>query len=149
MRLAAIYGQRPAYTRQIKELVGTIGAALGWRTVARELVGFVPAGVGVALKGSIAFSGTMAAGRAALFYYQTGRKPTKEAIQAAYKESEAEAKQAAQEVRDSLIASANAAAATTEQAVDTEDIMAPAVVPAATPSAGAADKPEPPVNDPA
>ena len=73
MRLAALYGHKPGYTKQIKELFGTIGGALGWRTVARQLAGFVPAGVGMALKGSIAFAGTYATGRTALWFYQTGR----------------------------------------------------------------------------
>jgi uncharacterized protein (DUF697 family) len=92
MRLAAAYGQKPAYTKQVKELFGTIASALGWRTLAREVVGLVPAGIGVALKGAIAYSGTIALGKSALWFYQTGKTPTKEAIQAAYKESEAEAK---------------------------------------------------------
>jgi uncharacterized protein (DUF697 family) len=99
MRLAAAHGQHPAYTRQIKELIGTVGAGFGWRTVAREASGLVPAGVGVALKTSIAFSGTMAAGKAALFYYQTGRKPTKEQVQAAYEESREEGERVAEELQ--------------------------------------------------
>jgi uncharacterized protein (DUF697 family) len=98
MRLAAAHGQRPAYTKQIKEMIGTVGSALGWRTLARELVGMVPAGVGVALKTSIAYSGTMAVGKSALWFYQKGKMPTKDEIRAAYSESEAEAK----EVADSL-----------------------------------------------
>lgn len=99
MRLAAAHGQKPAYTKQVKELFGTIASAMGWRTVARELVGLVPAGVGVALKAAIAYSGTMAVGKSALWFYQTGKTPTPEAIRAAYKESEEEAKAEVEKLR--------------------------------------------------
>jgi uncharacterized protein (DUF697 family) len=99
MRLAAAHGQKPAYGKQVKELLGTVGSALGWRTAARELVGLVPAGVGAALKAAIAYSGTVAVGKAALWFYQSGgQKPTPEAIREAYAESEAEAKQAVEEI---------------------------------------------------
>jgi uncharacterized protein (DUF697 family) len=91
MRLAAAHGQKPGYVRQAKELLGTVGSALGWRTVARELVGFVPAGVGAALKATIAYTGTVAVGQAAMWYYQTGSKPTAEQIKEFDKEAAAEA----------------------------------------------------------
>jgi uncharacterized protein (DUF697 family) len=100
MRLAAAHGHRPAYTAQVKEMIGTVGSALGWRTLARELVGMVPAGIGVALKTSIAYSGTMAVGKSALWYYQKGRMPTKEEIRAAYEESEAEGKEVAEGLQE-------------------------------------------------
>ncbi len=84
MRLAALHGHKPGYTKQVKELLGTIGGALGWRTLARQLVGFVPAGIGVVLKASIAYSGTFAAGRAALWFYQTGRTLSPKEIRSIY-----------------------------------------------------------------
>jgi uncharacterized protein (DUF697 family) len=99
MRLAAAHGRKPAYTRQVKELLATVGGALGWRMVARELVGLVPAGVGAALKGAIAYSGTVAVGKAALFYYQTGKKATPEQIREAFNESTEEAKRAVEGLR--------------------------------------------------
>ena len=95
MRLAAAFGQRPGYDRQVKELLGTVAAALGWRTLARELVDFVPLGVGAALKASIAYSGTVAVGKAALFYYTTGKKPTAEQIRAFEKQAKAESESVA------------------------------------------------------
>lgn len=99
MRLAATHGKKPAYTKQVKELMGVIGAALGWRTVARELSGFIPVpGVGLAIKAAIAYSGTLAAGRSALLFYQSGRLPSAKEVQSAYKEAEAEGKAAAAEV---------------------------------------------------
>lgn len=105
MRLAAAHGKKPAYTRQVKELIGVVGSALGWRTIARELVGLVPGGIGMALKGSIAYSGTMAVGKAALWYYQTGKKPSPDAIRAAYGESEADAKKEVEALRAGGVAS--------------------------------------------
>lgn len=98
MRLAATHGKKPGYTQQIKELMGVLGAALGWRTLARELSGFIPAGIGLVVKAAIAYSGTLAAGRSALLFYQTGRKPTAQDVREAYKEAEAEGKQVAAEV---------------------------------------------------
>jgi uncharacterized protein (DUF697 family) len=101
MRLAAAYGQKPGYA-QIKEMVGTFASAFGWRTLARQLAGLVPAGVGLVLKGSIAYSGTMAIGKAALWFYQSGRKPTDDEVRQAYRESEAEAREVAEELRGEI-----------------------------------------------
>lgn len=102
MRLAAAHGHKPSYSRQVKELIGTVGTALGWRTVARELVGLVPAGIGMAIKGAIAYSGTVSVGRAALWYYQTGKAPTPEQIRADYEEAQAEAREAVDELKADL-----------------------------------------------
>jgi uncharacterized protein (DUF697 family) len=98
MRLAAAFGQRPGYDRQVKELLGTVAAALGWRTLARELIDFVPLGVGAALKAAIAYSGTVAVGKAAVFYYETGIKPTPEQIRAFEKEAKSEGEASAKEL---------------------------------------------------
>ncbi len=119
MRLAAAHGKKPAYTRQVKELIGVVGSALGWRTIARELVGLVPGGIGMALKGSIAYSGTMAVGKAALWYYQTGKTPSPDAIRAAYGESESDAKQEVEALRAGGVASTEPAE-TTEKSHEDE-----------------------------
>ena len=96
MRLAAAHGHKPGYTKQVKELLGTIGGALGWRTLARERAGLVPAGIGAALKATIAYSGTFAVGKAAFWFYQTGKTPTQDEIRAMYK---AKFQEARKEVR--------------------------------------------------
>lgn len=101
MRLGAAFGQKPGYA-QVKEMVGTFASAFGWRTLARQLVGLVPAGIGLVLKGSIAYSGTMAIGKAAQWFYQSGRKPTDDEVRQAYKEAEAEGKQVAEELRGEI-----------------------------------------------
>ncbi len=100
MRLAAAFGQRPGYNRQVKELLGSVAAALGWRTLARELVDFVPLGIGAALKAGIAFSGTVAVGKAAVFYYETGLKPTPEQIRAFEKDAKPHAEEAAKQLEE-------------------------------------------------
>jgi uncharacterized protein (DUF697 family) len=98
MRLAAAYGHPPGYTRQVKEILGTVAGAMGWRLLARELAGMIPAGIGVAAKTAIAYSGTITVGKAALFYYQKGQQMTVEQIRQVHKESEAEAKAEAERV---------------------------------------------------
>ena len=76
MRLAAAFGQSPGLTRQVRELLATVATALGWRTVARQVVAVVPAGVGAGMKAAIAWSGTYAVGRAAVVFYERGRIPS-------------------------------------------------------------------------
>ncbi|HLY64163.1 MAG TPA: hypothetical protein VKU60_01415, partial [Chloroflexota bacterium] len=66
--------------------------------LARELVGFLPAGFGVLPKAAIAYAGTLAVGRAALWYYQTGRHMPQTQLQALRGASWQEAKQAAQSI---------------------------------------------------
>lgn len=101
MRLAAAHGQRPGYTRQVKELLGTIASALGWRTLAREAVALVPAGVGAGFKAAIAYSGTMAVGQAALFFYQKGFRPTAAQIREFEREGRAQAEEEVRRLRES------------------------------------------------
>lgn len=98
MRLAAAYGQPPGYTQQVKEILGTVAGAMGWRFLARELAGMIPAGVGVVAKTAIAYSGTITVGKAALFYYQHGRQMTADEIRNVHKESEAAARAEAERV---------------------------------------------------
>jgi len=49
-------------------VLGVVGAGFGFRTIARELVGFVPVG-GWAAKGAVAYAGTKAVGEAARRYF--------------------------------------------------------------------------------
>ena len=46
------------------ELLGVVGAGMGFRAVARELLGVIPI-AGWAVKGAIAYAGTRAIGEAA------------------------------------------------------------------------------------
>lgn len=105
LRLGAIYGQRPGITTQVKEILSTVGAAFGWRTVARQAAGWVPAGAGVVLKGVIAWSGTVAVGKVAEAYYIRGIKPAASDVQAASREADNEAKDIANSIAEDLLAS--------------------------------------------
>jgi uncharacterized protein (DUF697 family) len=68
--LAAAYGEEMDRDRAV-EVIGVIGAAFGFRALAREALGVVP-GVGWAIKGGIAYVGTRALGKAAAAYFEAG-----------------------------------------------------------------------------
>src|SRR5207302_3310492 len=87
LRLAAVYGLDVQWKRRLTELVPTLGSGFGWRAMARQLVGLVPGGVGAAMKGSIAFTGTWVAGKAAQQYFRSGYKPTREQMRVLYEEA--------------------------------------------------------------
>lgn len=72
LQIAACYGLAPDVKTRLRELLPVVGGAFGWRAVARELIGLVPGGVGVAVKASVAYAGTLAVGRAANYYYASG-----------------------------------------------------------------------------
>jgi len=63
LRIAAAHGQ-PIDVQRTPEVLAVIGGALGFRAVARQLVGFVPF-AGWALQGGIAYGATKAIGEAA------------------------------------------------------------------------------------
>jgi uncharacterized protein (DUF697 family) len=54
--------------QRLPEVLGVIGAGLGFRSVASELLKLVPV-AGWALKGAIAYGGTRALGEAAVRYF--------------------------------------------------------------------------------
>jgi uncharacterized protein (DUF697 family) len=72
LRLGAAHGVEIDQQR-LPEVLGTIGAALGFRAVARQLVGAVPV-AGWLVKGGIAYVGTRALGEAANRYFQAAAK---------------------------------------------------------------------------
>ena len=70
LQIAAAYGQ-PMTIARVKELACVVGGAFACRTVARQLVGVVPA-LGWAVKAAIGYAGTEAMGRAAIEYFEAG-----------------------------------------------------------------------------
>lgn len=70
LQVAAAYGQ-PLGMERVKELAVVVGGAFALRTVARQLVGVVPA-LGWAVKAAIGYSGTLAMGYAATEYFEKG-----------------------------------------------------------------------------
>lgn len=77
-RLAAMYDRGIGFRPQAPEVASILGAAFGWRSVARSLAGKIPFGGGVVPKAAIAFAGTWAIGDGIIFYYTTGRKLTQQ-----------------------------------------------------------------------
>ena len=69
-RIAAAYGEEIDRER-LPEVLAVVGAGLGFRTIAREALGFIPA-LGWAVKGGIAYAGTRALGKAAVTYFEQG-----------------------------------------------------------------------------
>lgn len=75
MHIEAAYGKDPDLQR-IWKLLPVIGGGLGWRTLARELSGFVPV-AGIAIKGAIAYAGTIVVGEGVAFFLEHGDHMTK------------------------------------------------------------------------
>lgn len=75
LHIEAAYGRDPDMQRAW-QLLPVIGGGFGWRTLARELVGFVPV-AGIAIKGAIAYAGTIVVGEGVTFFHENGRYMTK------------------------------------------------------------------------
>jgi uncharacterized protein (DUF697 family) len=102
IRLAAAHGQTPEPRARLREIGPVIGGAFGWRALARELVGLVPGGIGLVLKAMVAYAGTYATGRAAVFYYQVGRRPTRIEMRGFRREAAHRARTAVREAIETL-----------------------------------------------
>ncbi len=87
LRIAAAYGLPPDIRERTRELLPVVGSAFGWRAVARELIGLVPGGIGVVVKGSVAYAGTYTVGKAAAIYYSTGQTLSGPRLQKLYKDA--------------------------------------------------------------
>ena len=70
LRIAAAHGEELDRERAF-EVLSVVAAGLGFRTVARHLVGAVP-GLGWAVKGGVAYGATLALGEAAAAYFAAG-----------------------------------------------------------------------------
>jgi uncharacterized protein (DUF697 family) len=75
LHIEAAYGRDPDVQR-IWQLLPVIGGGFGWRTLARELVGFVPV-AGIAIKGAIAYAGTIVVGEGVTFFLEHGKHMSK------------------------------------------------------------------------
>lgn len=82
--LGAIHGQKVGYIHQWREVSSIIGAAFGWRSLARNLVSKIPFGGGLIPKGAVAYAGTTVLGEGIIFYYTTGRRMTKAEMKKAF-----------------------------------------------------------------
>ena len=91
LQIAAAYGKEVDLRARTRELLPVVGSAFGWRAAARELIGLVPGGIGLVVKGSIAYAGTYTVGRAAAIYYSTGHTLTAPRLRQLYKDAYKEA----------------------------------------------------------
>jgi uncharacterized protein (DUF697 family) len=70
LQIAAAYGE-PLDAQRIKELLAVVAGGFVCREIASEVLGIVP-GLGWAIKGVVAYSGTVAMGSAAIAYFEEG-----------------------------------------------------------------------------
>ncbi len=87
LTIAAAYGREIDLRARTRELLPVVGSAFGWRAAARELIGLVPGGVGLLIKGSIAYAGTYTVGKAAMIYYSTGQTLTGARLKQLYRDA--------------------------------------------------------------
>jgi uncharacterized protein (DUF697 family) len=95
IQIGAVYGKDPD-VGQIWELLPIVGGGFGWRMLSRELAGFVPV-AGIAIKGAIAYAGTIVVGEGVSFYYSEGRHMTKAQAASLYHETKSAALRFARE----------------------------------------------------
>jgi uncharacterized protein (DUF697 family) len=96
MQVGAVYGKDPDVGR-IWELLPIVGGGFGWRMLSRELSGFVPV-AGIAIKGAIAYAGTIVVGEGVSFFYSEGRHMTRAQAASLYDETKRAGLQFAREL---------------------------------------------------
>lgn len=74
LHIEAVYGRDPDLQR-LWQLLPVVGGGFGWRALARELSGFIPV-AGIAIKGAIAYAGTIVVGESVTFFLEHGRHMT-------------------------------------------------------------------------
>lgn len=89
LHIEAAYGRDPDVQRTW-QLLPVIGGGFGWRIIARELVGFVPV-AGIAIKGAIAYAGTIVVGEGVAFLHEHGHTMTKGQASALYERTKNDA----------------------------------------------------------
>jgi hypothetical protein len=94
-QLAAASDRPLGYREQRSEIASIIAGALGWRALARELIGKVPFGGGLIPKAAIAYAGTFAVGLSLERLYRMGYGFTRSERHAAYEEAYENGKQIA------------------------------------------------------
>ncbi len=96
MHIEAAYGKDPDVQRMWR-LLPVIGGGLGWRALARELAGFVPV-AGIAIKGAIAYAGTIVVGEGVTFFLEHGNHMTKHDAALLYEQTKNDALRFAREL---------------------------------------------------
>ncbi len=95
--LGAASDRAVGYSEQKSEIASIVTGAFGWRAVARELVGKIPAGGGIIPKAAIAYAGTWVVGASVERLYRIGYGYTRAERSQAYQEAFERGKQVASE----------------------------------------------------
>ncbi len=98
--LAAASGRPVGYREQKTEVASIIAGALGWRALARQLIGKIPMGGGVIPKAGIAFAATYVEGRSLERLYRVGYGFTEDERKDAYRDALDQGKQVARALYD-------------------------------------------------
>jgi uncharacterized protein (DUF697 family) len=104
LRLAAAYGLPVDYLSRSKEALPLLGNALGWRALARQIVGAVPV-AGVPLRAMIAYAGTVTVGKAVTTYYESGESLTSQQARQLYREAYEESREKVRALANALLKS--------------------------------------------
>ena len=75
------------YSDQKGQIGSIVAAAFGWRAIARELAGKIPAGGGLISKGLVSFAGTYVVGKGLERYFRIGRHLTRKEKRQFYAEA--------------------------------------------------------------
>jgi uncharacterized protein (DUF697 family) len=94
--LGAANDRKVGYREQKSEIATVITGAFGWRAIARELVGKIPAGGGLIPKAAIAYAGTWVVGSSVERFYRLGYGYTRSERSAAYSQAYEQGKEIVQ-----------------------------------------------------
>jgi hypothetical protein len=83
-QIAGASDRNIGYREQRAEMASLVAGAIGWRAIARELVGHIPMGGGLIPKAAVAFAGTYVVGLSLERYYRIGYGFSKDERKAAY-----------------------------------------------------------------
>jgi len=89
LHIEAAYGSDPDVQRMWR-LLPVVGGGFGWRMLARELSGFIPV-AGIAIKGAIAYAGTIVVGEGVTFFHEHGRHMSQGQARSIYESTKQEA----------------------------------------------------------
>jgi hypothetical protein len=82
--IAACHNKPVGYAEQKLEIAGLVAGAVGWRALARELMGKIPLGGGLIPKAAIAFAGSYVVGTGLDRLHRTGTRFDRHERRAAY-----------------------------------------------------------------
>jgi hypothetical protein len=98
--LAAASDREVGYGEQKGQIGSIVAAAFGWRALARELVGKIPAGGGLVSKGLVSFAGTYAVGKSLDRFFRFGKQLTRAERKEHYDHAYDKGRSAVQEIVD-------------------------------------------------